>query len=199
MSISPLLQRGITLIEQIMFIVIVSVGVIGLVSVMNPAIRASADPMLTKQLVAIAESLLNEVVHQPFTWCDPDDGNAATALAYTGPVGPGVCETNPQNALGPVPGDESRSATAPGKGFDNVADYAGFAMDNVADPANGSVLNGYRAEVAIVQAGADFLLPADTVLAVTVTTCRVATPSAPCAGRDSFALTGYRFRYAPRI
>ena len=80
MSIRPALQRGITLIEQIMFIVIVSVGVIGLVSVMNPAIRASADPLLTKQLVAITESLLNEVLHQPFTWCDPDDPAAPTAL-----------------------------------------------------------------------------------------------------------------------
>ena len=79
MFIRSTVQRGISLIEQIVFIIIISVGVIGLVSVMNPAIRASAAPILTKQLVAIAESLLNEVMHQPFTWCDPDDAAASTA------------------------------------------------------------------------------------------------------------------------
>ena len=136
MSIRPALQRGITLIEQIMFIVIVSVGVIGLVSVMNPAIRASADPLLTKQLVAITESLLNEVLHQPFTWCDPDDPAAPTALSYA------ACAT-PQNAFGPTPAGETRYAVGAGTAFDNVADYGGFSMANVDDPSASNAMAGY--------------------------------------------------------
>lgn len=185
-------QRGVTLIETIVFIVMISVGVVGLVSVMNPMIRASADPMVTKQMVAIAESLLNEVMHQPDTWCDPEDANAATAQAYAG------CASNPQNALGATPNTETRDGSGgSGEFFDNVRDYAGFAMDNVADPSGGSVIAGYRAEVAIVEAGAGFGIAADAALAITVTACRTGAP-APCAGRESIALTGYRFRYAPR-
>lgn len=191
MFTSTAAQRGITLIEQIVFVVIVSVGVIGLVSVMNPAIRASADPMVTKQFVAIAESLLNEILHQPFTWCDPDDGNASTAQSYAG------CASNAQNAMGPTPAGETRDGSS--GSFDNVRDYAGFAMDDVADPAGGSVITGYRAEVAMAEAGATFGLAADAALLITVTVCRTTAPSSACAGRDSFALTGYRFRYAPHF
>src|SRR5574343_248788 len=121
-------QRGITLIEQVVFIVIVSVGVVGLVSVMNPAIRASADPMVTKQSVAIAESLLNEVLHQPFTWCDPEDANASTAQSYAG------CASNPQNTMGATPAGEARNGGV-GAVFDNVRDYHGFKMATIADPS----------------------------------------------------------------
>lgn len=183
MSIRPALQRGITLIEQIMFIVIVSVGVIGLVSVMNPAIRASADPMRTKQLVAIAESLLNEVMHQPFTWCDPDDATAATALSYAD------C-ANPQNTFGATPAGESRYGTAPGTAFDNVADYAG-PMATIDDPSGINAMVGYTANIAIARTGTALGLADDTAaLSVTVTVNH---------GSESFSLTGYRFRYAPRI
>lgn len=184
MSIRIALQRGITLIEQIMFVVVVSVGVVGLVSVMNPAIRASADPMLTKQLVAIAESLLNEVLHQPFTWCDPDDPAASTALSHA------ACAT-PQNAFGPTPAGETRYAAGTGTAFDNVADYGGFSLANIDDPSGANAMAGYSASVAIANAGTALGLADNTAaLSVTVTVTR---------GGDSFSLTGYRFRYAPRI
>lgn len=191
MSIMFLSQRGITLIEQIVFIVIVSVGVIALVSSMSPMIRASADPMVTKQFVAIAESLLNEILHQPFTWCDPDDSKASTAQAY------GACASSAQNTMGPTPAGETRDGSS-GSFFDNVRDYAGFAMDDVTDPAGGSIIGGYRAEVAMAEAGGTFGVAADAALLITVTVCRTTAPSSACAGRDSFALSGYRFRYAPR-
>lgn len=192
MSISPLVQRGITLIEQIMFILIVSVGVIGLIAVMNPAIRASADPMLTKQFVAIAESLLNEILHQPFTWCDPDDANASTAQSYAG------CASNAQNAMGPTPAGETRNGGV-GAVFDNIRDYHNFKMDDIADPSGTWFVAGYRAEISVAEAGGLFGLANDVALAVTVTVCRTTSPSSDCAGRESFALTGYRFRYAPRF
>ena len=81
-------QLGISLIELIMFMVIVSVGLVGILSVMNITSRASADPMLRKQAIAIAESLLEEITLQPFTFCDPDDANAATATNSTVGVAP---------------------------------------------------------------------------------------------------------------
>lgn len=175
-------QRGVTLVEQIMFIIIVSVGVFSLVSALNPMIRHSADPMRTKQLMAIAESILGEVLHQPFNWCDPEDAAATTAIAYAS------C-ANPQNGGGPVPAGETRSGLA-GAAFDNVGDYAGWSMSDVSDPAGGNVMTGFNATVAIANAGAAFGLADNTAaLSVTVTVSD---------GTDSYALTGYRFRYAPR-
>ena len=73
-------QRGISLVELIMFIVIISVALTGILLVMNQTTAHSADPMIRKQALAIAESILEEVELMPFTYCDPDDPNAASAV-----------------------------------------------------------------------------------------------------------------------
>src|SRR5207253_8135176 len=75
----PRAEHGISLIELIVFIVIVGIAVAGVVGALSMATRASADPMIQKQALAIAEALLEEVQLQPFTYCDPDDLNAASA------------------------------------------------------------------------------------------------------------------------
>ncbi len=132
MSIRFLSQRGITLIEQIVFIVIVSVGVIALVSSMSPMIRASADPMVTKQFVAIAESLLNEILHQPFSMV------ATRTIPRHRRRKPTVLAP----AMRRTPWGQLRRARRATVRrvvfFDNVRDYAGFAMDDVTDPAGGT-------------------------------------------------------------
>ena len=58
---TPRRQAGLSLIELVMFIVIVGVAVAGVLSVMNVTTRHSADPMIRKQAQAIAESLLEEI------------------------------------------------------------------------------------------------------------------------------------------
>ena len=55
-------RRGFTLIEVLIFIVVVSVGLAGILSVMNTVVKSSADPMVRKQSIAIAESLLEEIL-----------------------------------------------------------------------------------------------------------------------------------------
>ncbi len=55
------LQRGVSLIELIMFIVIVSVAMVGILLVMNQVMGRSADPLIRKQALAIAESMLEEI------------------------------------------------------------------------------------------------------------------------------------------
>lgn len=55
-------QAGITLIELVLYIVIVSVGIAGILSVMNVTTQHSADPMVRKQALAAAESLLEEIL-----------------------------------------------------------------------------------------------------------------------------------------
>ncbi|HEX4943228.1 MAG TPA: prepilin-type N-terminal cleavage/methylation domain-containing protein, partial [Usitatibacteraceae bacterium] len=54
-------QAGISLVELVMFIVVVGIGVAGILSVLNVTASRSADPLPVKQALAIAESLLEEV------------------------------------------------------------------------------------------------------------------------------------------
>jgi MSHA pilin protein MshD len=56
-----MLQRGISLIELIIFIVIVSAAMAGILLVMNQVTRSSADPLIRKQALAVAESMLEEI------------------------------------------------------------------------------------------------------------------------------------------
>jgi MSHA pilin protein MshD len=65
-------QKGMTLIELIIFMVIVGVAMAGIVSAINFNVQHSADPVVKKQALAIAESMLEEVTLQNFS--DPDGG-----------------------------------------------------------------------------------------------------------------------------
>src|SRR5262245_4927235 len=79
----PRRAAGFTLIELIMFVVIVSLGVAGILSVFFFTTQKSADPAARKQMIAIAEAMLEEVELMPFTYCDPDDAQATTAQSAT--------------------------------------------------------------------------------------------------------------------
>jgi len=52
--IPPVRQHGISLIELIMFLIIVSLGAVALLSVFTTTVRKSTDPMVRKQMLAIA-------------------------------------------------------------------------------------------------------------------------------------------------
>jgi len=72
-------QRGVTLIELIVFIVIVGVGLAGVLSALNVSVRGSADPLRPKQALAIAEGLLEEIMTKNYT--DPDGINTGETRA----------------------------------------------------------------------------------------------------------------------
>ncbi|TXT24529.1 MAG: hypothetical protein FD134_1480 [Gallionellaceae bacterium] len=190
-------QRGVSLIELIMFIVIISVALAGVLLVMNRVTASSADPLVRKQALAIAESLLEEVELMPFTFCDPDDLNAASAVSAADCTG-GAGGVNDQNKGGaaltsPTPAAEARGhATAP---FDNVADYGNYSMPTIADITGTDVtgLNGYSASVGIARAGTALLGAADDGAALRITVA-VTGP-----GNTQVVLDGYRTRYAPRV
>lgn len=59
-------QHGLTLIELIVFIVIVGASIAGVLSVFVQATRGSADPLIRKQALSIAESLLEEIQAVPY-------------------------------------------------------------------------------------------------------------------------------------
>ncbi len=59
-------SRGFTLIEMILAIVVIGVGLAGVLAAFTGNFRASADPMIRKQMLAIAEGMMEEVTLKPF-------------------------------------------------------------------------------------------------------------------------------------
>ena len=179
------IQKGLTLIELVVFIVVISIGLAGILGAVNMTTRNSVNPMIFKQQVAIAESLLEEIESKPFTYCDPDDPNVTTASGTAG------CTT--VQGLGATSGEDRYSPTTP---FDNVGDYNGFSMSGIRSPTDGSTtttlsgLANYSAKVVITQAGTAMGL-ADNAAALRIDVM-VTAPT-----QNSLTLTGYRYRYAP--
>lgn len=173
-------QRGMSLIETVIFIVVLGIGIAGLAILYNQLTLASVDPLVRKQAVAIASSLMEEIQLRPFTFCDPDDPAVFTAAS---PAGCGTPET-------PI-GNEGESRYGP-TFFDNVSDYHGFNMAGSIQDITNATINGltnYSADVQIVAAGGDFAIPADEALRITIT---VTGPA-----NTQVVLQGYRLRYAP--
>lgn len=68
-------QSGVTLIELILSMVIISIALVGILSVMNLTVSHSADPVVEHQAIAIAEAYLEEIQLQAYS----DPGAAACA------------------------------------------------------------------------------------------------------------------------
>lgn len=98
-------SRGFTLVEMIVAIVIISVGLAGVLSAFNINVRSSADPLVRKQMLSIAEAMLEEVLLKPY-----ENGTAPT---------------NSEVACG-APGAARDT-------FDDVRDYAGYATRGICD------------------------------------------------------------------
>lgn len=194
-------QAGVTLIELIMFIVIVGAAIAGVMAILNLTTGRSADPMIRKQMLAIAESLLEEVTMVPFTYCDPDDARAALATSAT--VGGAGCSATVE-ALGPEGGELRGNNITP---FDNVNDYFAAGGLAVADDVSGGHLlpAGYAATITV-----DGGTPA-TPLSLGPGGSAVSSDGTPANmdllnivvtvtyGAETLVLEGYRTRYAPNI
>jgi MSHA pilin protein MshD len=178
--------HGLSLIELVIFIVVLGVGFAGVLVLYNQATRSSVDPIVRKQVLAIASSLLEEIELRGFTYCDPDDANVYTATS-TG-VGANACASaTTVEAIGPEAGETTRSQ------FDNVNDYNGLTMVSGIQDITGTTISGlgdYQVtNVSVTNVGATFSLPADEVLLISLTVTGPADVNV--------TLQGYRFRYAP--
>jgi MSHA pilin protein MshD len=120
-------QRGFTLIELIIFIVVVGAGLAGILSVYTTSIKSSADPLVRKQALAIAESLLEEIVSKAY--CDPDT----------------VDETTTPPTCGAPTVEASRNL------YDDVDDYNGYNPAGIVDGSGTSIsgLAGYSVDPAV--------------------------------------------------
>jgi len=184
--------RGATLVELIMFIVVVGAAVTGVLGAISYATRASVDPMIQKQALAIAEAVLEEVQLMPFTYCDPDDPNAAAAISAAGCTGgAGGANDEGRLPLGAEAGETRLSIATP---YDNVSDYSGFVMaGGVVDIAGNPVplpeLAAYTATVAVAGQALSGIAAGESLLV----TVNVTHPSL----NPGLVLHGYRVRYAP--
>ena len=180
-------QRGLSLIELIIFIVVVSVGLAGVLMAINTAVARSADPMVRKQALAAAESLLEEIELQPFTYCDPGDTAASTATSSAG------CTTAAQSMDNPANWGVGKTRYGP-VFFDNVADYNGFTMTGTLNDIfqqSSTRLSGYNASVSVTQVGTGFGLASNAdALRIDVTVT---------GGGNTITVTGFRFRHSPNL
>ena len=158
-------QCGISLVELIMFIVIIGIALTGILAVINQVMRHSADPLIHKQAIAAAESLLEEVELQDFI-------SASSASA--------ACPHNPVT--------QANRASE----YHIVCDYNGFATSGIF-PVNGTLaiagLQSYNASVAVVpEAAAWNGVPAGSAVLITVT---VTNPQS----EFPIKISGYRTAY----
>lgn len=177
-------QRGITLIELIMFIVIIGVALAGIVGVMNFTAKNSGDPVRRKQALMIAEGLLEEVELAQFTYCVPGSSNADTANSVAECVVPEVFgkragDTRPYDNVGGYGNNPQAFYNT----SNQLADVAGNAMN----------LTGYNATATLVAENLNGIvggtLSDPSVFRITVTVTY--------DGTHSVTLDGYRTRYAP--
>lgn len=186
---APPNTRGFSLIELIIFIMVVTIAVGGVLRIITLTTSNSVDPQLRKQALVIAASLLEEIELAHFTWCDPGDPNPPPPL-------PGGCTAGYNEVMGPEASNTSRM-------YDNVNDYgslSGAAVTYTTDAAGNPFPAGYVAKVTITAETG--LGPVGSTISSSTTSIgmnvlRVSVAVSYGSGGDSVVLDGIRTRYAP--
>lgn len=198
-KLSTRARHGFTLIEMAVFLVVISIAVIGVLQVFSLTNSRSLDPQMRKQALVLAEAMLEEVQMARFTFCDPIlDAAAETATnagPFSDPGNTGGC-TTPQNVRA--------SPSNPVRPFYNVTDYVrafNTPLAYVQDTAGNAFPAGYSVTVAVAPeaglgpAGA-LISPVDTT-PLNMEALRI-TVAVTYSGQ-TITLVGYRTRYAPNL
>lgn len=102
---------GFTLVEMIIAIVIIGVGLAGVLLAFNTTVKSSADPMIHKQMLAVAEEIMEEVLLKPFT-----------------PPAGGFTQSNTSWPVACAPATAARRTD-----FDDVSDYDKYQTTGICD------------------------------------------------------------------
>ncbi len=170
-------QHGVTLIELVVFIVVISVGIAGILSVFQLTVAHSADPLPRKQALAIADALMEEILSAGFTWCDGADPSLETASSAAG------CTT--PEAMGLEPGNA--------RPYDNVNDYDGRSYGAVSDLS--STIAGPTGYTATISVTAEDLGPAGSLVSGGAALRVAVSVTDPFGG--TVTLQGFRTRFDP--
>ncbi len=136
----PRHTAGFTLLDVLLVIVLLGIVAAALTTVSARLSEQTSQTLKARQSLALAQGMLDEVRHMPFTYCDPNDVRAAVA---TGAVLGGTGCASMVDGLGPEAGESRYNAA---NRFDGVSDYQGFTMPGpgcvgLCD-VNGVLLNG---------------------------------------------------------
>ncbi len=148
-------QRGVTLVELVMTIIIISVAVAGVMAAFSYSVGRGADPLWQTKAMRLAQLYLDEILTKPYDEDTPVGG----APPYAG-----TCRVGSDG--------ETRA------GFDDVDDYDGVD-DQPPVLLVGSVddYNSYRVQVSVACAGTEVSLGAADAKRVTVTVTPPGLPS----------------------
>lgn len=188
-----------------MLLVIVLLGVVAaaLMTLSGRLAVQSADAMRTRQALALAQALLAEVGHMPFTYCDPPHPSTGTATAASVAGG---CAT--VDLMGAEAGETRYN---PANRFDGVSDYDGFSMPGpgcvgICNLA-GTVINGPGSSLAGCSATVQLTPQAITATPAVFSIAALDANSQPqalriavsvtCPGLQPLVLQGLRVRHAP--
>lgn len=150
MSFSSKSQRGVTLVELLVSIVIVSIAASGVLGVLSMTTAASADPMIRHQAAAIAEAYLEEIMLKPIADPDGIDGEAARADYDDLDDYDGLADAGARDQFGsPIAGLANYNVTvsvAPSSGLPSVPAADALRVDVVVSHTAdiNFVLSGYR-------------------------------------------------------
>ena len=139
----PSLSVGVSLIELVIVIVILSAGFTALIATIVNTTQHSADPQVQQQAYAVAQAYMEEILSQPF--CDPNDFST-DCFADCGVSACGTCT----GSTVPGGGAEARAS------FDDVCDYE--PINEAASDINGAIaaLSDYTVVVTIDDTGVNF-------------------------------------------
>lgn len=187
-------RAGLSLIELLVFIVLVSVGVLAVLQVFSLTVKNSPDPQLRKQALALAEGLLEEVQLAHFTWCDPLlDAQADDPVARPSPA---ACST--VENVGPESADHARP-------FDNINDYVNqLGVDTAAFNRGGQLQDAAGEEIKLPGYSASLRISAENLQGITssasaagMEVLRISVTVFYNERRESVTLDTWRTRYAP--
>ncbi|MDP2794369.1 MAG: prepilin-type N-terminal cleavage/methylation domain-containing protein [Sulfurisoma sp.] len=159
-------SSGFTLIEMIIAIVIIGVGLAGVLTAFNTTVKSSADPLIHKQMLAVAEEMMEEILLKP----------------YEPPAG-GFTQTNTTWPVACAPATAARRAD-----FDDVSDYSNYETTGICDIDGTAVsgLGGYGVKGAIDPTASLGGLASDVKKVTVMVTY----------GTETLSLVGWRTNYA---
>ncbi len=136
-----------TLIELVVAIVIIGVGLAGVLLTFSTVVKGSADPLIHKQMLTLAEEMMEEIALKPFAVSGTAPANTLKNCSTTG------------------------TGIAPRAAFDDVTDFHGYQTTGICNIDGDAIteLSAYSLQVTVDAAATLGTLSGGSVKKITVT------------------------------